>query len=1416
MLLLAAFLVGAAWAAFVGIKRVQRERMAEHARAAGLQAYREGSLQNAINELSYYFQQEKDDLEVNLAFADARSRLPLPGGRHLFEAIDLYTRHGLELIDRQGGGTDQQRFDILKRLLELSAQLGDRERVASTADALLQIDPGMIDAMAARAEVHFLSREFEDTERIATRLIELDPDSLRWRRMLLEVHSRQGASTDSQIEQCRAWSETYTADARFRLLAAAMLVDAGRMDEARAELRDVASLSANSQAVLEQLVSLLDALGMSADADAALASTAARFPAQWWPREASIKRDWQRDEPERALQQIADARGAMADEPPSIRRLEVVSLLSAGRRDDARRALQPLLQATARRESDADRLWAAAVSAAIDADKGQWRAAADALQMALSAAPHDAVLQFLMGDLDRLVGEQAKAIADYQRAYLNAPNWATAGVACGRALLDAGRLSEAFDTARIVVTRSGVSRLQPFLLYVHCYLALREAGTPADMITGGELTGDILAALKKVLEQEPNQPEVAALLARAHLAAGDREAAVQFMRDTLSRSDVNAETLLALAEVAARARLDLEESLLTKARDVGGLSLPVAFALADTFAHRGQAGQGLALIDQAIASVNDQASLQNARCARAAYLLRTGTAEGLQALSAAVTEFRDSAEVQRFALSQPQAWSDQRLIAQAMGNLHRLLGDDSVQVRLAEANFLIQHQGNDRAMLAKAVATINGVLEEAPDSLAALSLAADAAMMGERPDLGRATECLERAASVYVGEPSLLVRLVAALQRQGRFDAARRHLQELSLLLERHPEYATDELRLLQAQGEFETALVRASATVNETSPPPQQLLLAAAMERTGRVADAEAIYERLLTSHPDDPLVLSQAAEFYAGTGRFQRGLELIQRLPLQPGGAGRQLLVGVFQQRHGHVVEAGESLRAAVEADPKSTDAHNELARHYLSIDQPLKAREQAMAGLRVDATHVGLRSTLAIANLAMPGSDRSEAIRLLRDIGSGNDALLAMLELLERVPVTDGKAIPTEENLVEARQLTESHAMFLPAWQMAMALHLEAGRRNDAMAIAREAIGRLPGEPQPAAWATQLLMQAGRWDEALAEAQEWRRRTLADPLPADAATARILLVRERPADAVALLLLHRQRLIDNRRESPDGLLTLIEALVRAGETSQAREIITPILSEDARWRMAWIAAAGLMRPPDAEALLQDMEPRAASADERLALAMAWLAVGQQSGSESHLSRAESLALPLQHEAATSIGALIAIGAIAEARTDLSAAERAYRSVLATAPQNAVALNNLAFVLAVQNRCDEALPLIEQALKQQPDQPDFLDTYSVVLRGAQRLEDSESALHRALGGRPDDPALMLSLADVQLARGHRDDAMITCSQVQRRSASLTPKLLARLDDLRKRIDSEPPQTAPAGEGSAADASDSSTPTVP
>lgn len=1387
--------------AFVLANRIwtmQQQRLLAQARAQAMAAYARGDLEQTLFHFSYYFERKKDDLEANLVFAEARARQPVPGGRHLGEAIDLYDTHGLKLIEATESLPDRERRrqEILERLLELYAQLGLQLELGQTVDRLLAIDPDHASALSAKAELMVMERRFDEAHELAQRLIALEPQSLRWRRLQLQLMRQRGMSVDDVIEQCARWAGESDADGRYHLLAANALLEADHAHDAMIELDRAIQLGADAADVLEELIATLDELDLRDRGDQLIASTAARHPGQPWVREIALARLWRSNRVDDALAELASIELELPLLTPTLLRYKTLILLSAHRIDEATAVIGRLAGgSSADKLNDRDRAWAAALAAVLQPERADWPQTEAALRTAIALAPDDPVLHYLLGEAYERLGEPALAMQALAQAHALDPHWLAAGMAYGEALLDAGRIDEAFKVARAVFSRGPKDRLPPFLLYARAYLAARESQVSGSLAVMNPANDrDLLETLEQAHRDVPANPAVMLTLADAYLLFGRPEDARQFMRAALAAPGATADLALAFAELSRRRGLNEEQALIQQAERLDSRSVAVAFAKAMLLAESGDYILGLSHLDRAVrAAIDNEALLQQASAARCAYLLDINHPGANDSLRKLVNRWPQSAEIQRFVLAQPAVWEDLPLAQQAAQNLKRLLGESSPQVRLAEATLLLN--GNpDEAALAKAIMQINAVLERFPESLAGLSLMADALTRGEGRNVSSAIDYLERAVNFHPAEAELIVRLVALLQQFGDYDKAGRYLRRLSQLSQVNPELRRAELHLLQSQGDFEAALARASALVNESSQATEQLVLASLYQRTGRLEEAEEIYDRLLSQPYPEPLIKTQAADFFAYTGRFKRGLDLLRAVETPGGPARHGVLLGAFHQRHGRVVEAGQWLRRAVELDPQSVEARHELARHCLSVQERQEAREHALAGLRLQPDHAGLRVVLAIASLNADAADRKQAITALRELGAEDDDLLAVLSLLDQIPVVDGLPSPTEANFEACRRLVEAHGGFLASWQLAISLHLDAGRTNEAIALARRAVSRLPAAIEPAQWAAQLLYDAGRWHEALAEAQEWRRRSAADPTDADVMIAFILLELRQPAAAIAQIEPYADRFLAERRESPHRVTAWLRALAATDRYDRVAAITAPLVREDRRWRDVLLDIAPLLGDAHAFDALSRVESAAADPLEWLALAQHWIALGRRSASQECFRHAIGLA---ERAAAATpslqVRSLIVQGAVAEAQQELSLAESLYRRALELEPQNALAMNNMAFVLSRSpERCADALAYIERAIELQGDDPEFLDTQAMVLLCLGRVEEAGQVIARARSQEPDHIGIAITMIEAQLAQGLVDEAAIALNRLEQRlrpSIWSDPLHQARLELLRHRI---------------------------
>ena len=102
---------------------------------------------------------------------------------------------------------------------------------------------------------------------------------------------------------------------------------------------------------------------------------------------------------------------------------------------------------------------------------------------------------------------------------------------------------------------------------------------------------------------------------------------------------------------------------------------------------------------------------------------------------------------------------------------------------------------------------------------------------------------------------------------------------------------------------------------------------------------------------------------------------------------------------------------------------------------------------------------------------------------------------------------------------------------------------------------------------------------------------------------------------------------------------------------------------------------------------------------------------------------------------------------------------AESRFAQVLKLQPENAPALNNMAWLLMKQGK-PGALALIEKANQIAPKQPEFLDTLSLVLESEKQLPKALAAQVQALELQPENHDMRLRLAKLYLKTGDKTQA--------------------------------------------------------
>ena len=548
-------------------------------------AYRDASLAGDDGARAAAVADARALLEADPALANAR-RVVLDD---LLRARDW--EDALDVIDA-GIAADPEASALYRARLGLLRELGREDEIGPQLREMVERFPD--DDATRQALIQWLvaQGELDEAEAFLRGLIDPDDPEPGARVTLVRFLSQLRSPEEAAAELDRIVAEGRSDPALFRSMRAAIAFDAGRREEAIAEMEAILEETDPEEAPAGRLDAVRVALAKMLVADGNPVGARARV-------EEVLEDDPNQVEALKLIagwlieddatgDAIASLRSALGQSP---RDPEIMTLMArAHEREGNRELMAEMLSLAVEASGNAPE--ESLRYATYLASEGQTRAAEDVLRDALRDAPGDVSLVQAMG-----------------RLYVSTEEWA--------------RAEQAIET-------------------------LREIGTPeaeaaADDLTARQLSGqqkgeELLAFLEGLAEgEEGSRADVA--IVRSHLARGDAEAALQHAEAALERApDDPAMRFVRASILAGTGRVDEAEAAYRAILEDEPGAERVWLALYRLALARGDAEGAAGVLDEAIAALPESATLQ---WTRAGALERAGDVEGAIAVYEALYE-RDS------------------------------------------------------------------------------------------------------------------------------------------------------------------------------------------------------------------------------------------------------------------------------------------------------------------------------------------------------------------------------------------------------------------------------------------------------------------------------------------------------------------------------------------------------------------------------------------------------------------------------------------------------------------------------------------------------------------------------------------------------------------------------------------------------
>lgn len=1377
-------LVGGLGLGAVALRRSQRDRSLEQSLRDGLAAYEAKNYDVALEKLAYYVGRRDSDGPAVLALAKTRWKIPTGNSEYLLSAA----RYAQEAAKRMP--TDPAPLEMLLAVYQELSYLTER---IETAERLLALNPKHLGALRARAECQILKNSKDHAMAAADAWAAVAPDDTDAHAAVIQAKRLAGRPNEEIADYLTSIVTRHPNDFRFAVFQAAIELDVLNNNAAAiAAIKRSLELPQTDARSISSLVMLLDNYrleeideSLKGGADRLLAvmpadkALAAEFAA------IGAKREFKLMLPPQTANWLAPIVAAGDAAPDSA--IGLILFLTSG--DDAVvKAPSELHERLKNRSGPAAEGW----QHVLDAQRAL--AASDApearrhLIKAAGLDPSNDVILYLLAQADAQLGEWRRASSSLESLATADPSWAVARRSLVTLLLRANQVYDALIQANAAFK----ARPRVGEAYRLGEASVRVAEISSDP-QAMKVAEDFVRQFGK---EQVGDPVVAALLARLHARAGRGEEAVTSARDVLSaKADVPSDSFVSLADAVRAFDAKLATALLERARLASPQDPDVALAAADDRALTDPKAAEAILTDLAD---SQQGPAKQATLRRlAVFLDHREDPRAIDRLRQIAADHPKDATAQTLLLDSLTAWKDEATIAAAIKRYRDICGDDSTLWRTFEARRqMIFKPAADYA--SRAVTLLVPVVNAEPQNAPALALLAEAnRILG---DNGKSIEYLSRAVESNPADPTFYPPLINGLDRLGRRVEADRRLDTLVALANVSLDVRRQRAQLLAERERWADAAADYEVLVR-AGDAQDRLSYAMVLSRAGKNDQASAIFDEIVKTPNPDARTLAAAADFAAMQGQVDQGAALLARLPASVPAADRLAAQAGYLERN-HRVDAAQKMYedAAKTGDP---DRAADLALFYLRHGMGDLAGATAADALKTAPDHKRLLALANVARVRQGGTLAPGALGATLASLMTNEDPKAMEQWLSALTLLESTPPNRERYLSEINALTRLYPRFYPGWHTLSLALLEVGDADGAVKAARAALVAMPDQVRAARLATQVLAACGKMDEAADAAAAWQRLSTADPFDADMEFARLQLERKKVAEAAALVSKWKDRVLAEADRTPLYLETYCHVLMKTNGVAEAHDLLLGKLKQASSWLAVFLRVASGSQADVAtsRAWGRDAAALPLDAPAQVMLGNFWHDLASRHGSAEDLAQAIAVLTSIKtSDKAVQRDAALLLASCYQARNETREAEMQYRKVIELAPADALALNNLAYLLLTYGgSLDEAATFAQRGVAESEKQTlaaafraSVLDTLGQIQIRQKRGVDAIATYDKATRLNPNDVSLWVGLAEGQALNNQLSEARVTMGRIDGLlNSAPTPdtSLNPRVNVLRERL---------------------------
>lgn len=865
--------------------------------------------------------------------------------------------------------------------------------------------------------------------------------------------------------------------------------------------------------------------------------------------------------------------------------------------------------------------------------------------------------------------------------------------------------------------------------------------------------GNIPAAvieLKNTLQQDPGNGEARLALGQIYLESGDHAGATKELMRARE-----------LGIVEARVREPLVEAMLLGRQYRSVLDelakVPVAERSAVLLTYAGNAHLALGEREQAQESFATarrlDASLPGPHIGMAQLAWQSGhPAEARSHLDRAIQA--DPASVHAWLLKGEFEFGAKD-IAAAQVSFQQALehsGSNDVLARFGLTRVLLAQRKPEAAL-----EHINALKQKAPQNPTTNYLAALAAY--QQGDLQAAEDAVRQALKVVPDHPQALLLMGTLQYRHGNYEQAE---EAVVTFLAAKPNYvparqllANVRLARDQVDGAIDALLPAA-----ESSPTDPRLLaqLGTAYMRSGEPARASELLAEAARLAPDSAPVRTQLALSHLAVGATSKAIAELDAIKAQGSAFGpADTLLVLTHLRAQDFDEALAEARNLAAKNPDSPVAHNLAAAAYLGKGEAGAARNEFEKALQLRPDFAPALFNLAQLDLREGKADAARQ-RYEQVLGNDENNVKALVGLSE----LEIKADRGEKALSLLEQAREHNPGAIEPRFILGDFALRTGRPEEALALATEAVRSHSADPRALSLLGKAQLALGKSDQAMASL-----RKAVELRPNLAELHYQLAFAEERADQVDQARASYRRALALTDDSHlASLVALARLEARTGNRDEAEKLSRQLKARHPKSPAGYIVEGDLFaetgNDADAARAYEGAQALGESTEAALKLHAALIRHGDSAAATAYL---ESW---LERHPGD-LRARLVLASFHQKSGNRKQAAGHYERILQASPDNAAALNNLAWLYAEahDNRAEE---LARRAHEAAPDDPAIMDTYGWLQVQSGKVEGGLPLLRQAaarLSGAPEVSyhlgAALLQLGQTSQARTYLQRAVET-----------------------------------------------------